>query len=219
MNVKKSVFVSMAFILGFALLGCTSASDDAKTAFNKPALHWYKEIAMSIVKGNLDEADAYYISLKSEHTRSPLMPTAVMMLAHAHMNKEEYRLANFYLDEYSKRYGNVKSREYTAFMKLKSSFLGVKDVYKDQKLIIDSIENDKAYLLRYPNSAYAPLVNTLLIRLQMSQYLLNENIAALYERTGKGEAGKIYRDKNIGSVFEMTDITAPKKSIIGEIFD
>jgi outer membrane protein assembly factor BamD len=218
MNFKKSVLVNIGLIVLFILQGCTS-SEDAETEFNKPALHWYQKIAMSIVRGSLDEADAYYISLKSEHMRSPLMPTAVMMLAHAHMNKEEYRLANFYLDEYTKRYGNEKSREYTEFMKLKASFLGVKDVYKDQKLIIDSINNAQTYILRYPGSAYTPLVNTLLIRLHMSQYLLNENIASLYDRTDKSGAAKIYRDKNIGSVVEMTDITAPKKSIVGKIFD
>lgn len=30
---------------------------------------------------------------------------------------------------------------------------------------------------------------------------------------------KIYRDKNIGSVVELKDITAPEKGIIGQIFD
>ena len=53
----------------------------------------------------------------------------------------------------------------------------------------------------------------------MSQYLLNENIAALYDRTGKPDAAKIYRDKNKGSVVEMADITPPEKSIIGYVFD
>ncbi len=48
-------------------------------------------------------------------------------------------------------------------MKLKASFLGVKDVYKDQKLIMDSIATSKTYINRYPGSPYAPLVNTMLI--------------------------------------------------------
>jgi outer membrane protein assembly factor BamD len=135
------------------------------------------------------------------------------------MNKEEYLLANYYLDEYNKRFGEYESREYTDFMKLKASFLGVKDVYKDQKLIMDSIATSKVYINRYPGSPYAPLVNTMLIRLHMSQYLLNENIAALYDRTGKPDAAKIYRDKNKGSVVEMADITPPEKGIIGYVFD
>ncbi len=205
-------------VLVFIFVGCASNTDDVEE-FNKPALYWYKKIGQSISDNNMDKADAYYISLKSEHMRSPLMPTAIMMLAHAHMNNEKYLLANYYLDEYNKRYGENENREYTDFMKLEASFLGVKDVYKDQKLIMDSIAKAKLYIYRYPGSAYAPLVNTLLIRLNMSQYLLNENIAALYDRTGKPKAAKIYRDKNKGSIIEMTDITPPKKGIIGKIFD
>ena len=218
MNLKKNILLSMSVLMTFVFVGCGS-DDDEVAEFNKPALYWYKKIAESIGRGSLDKADSYYISLKSEHMRSPLMPTSVMMLAHAHMNEEEYLLANYYLDEYNKRYGEEESREYTDFMKLKASFLGIKDVYKDQKLIIDSIATSKTYISRYPGSPYAPLVNTMLIRLHMSQYLLNENIAALYDRTGKSDAAKIYRDKNIGSVVEMADITAPQKGIIGHIFD
>jgi len=217
MNLKKSVLVGMAVAISFLFVGCSNKDQVAE--FNKPASYWYQKIASSITSGNLDKADAYYISLKSEHMRSPLMPTSLMMLAHAHMNEEEYLLANYYLDEYSKRFGESESREYTDFMKLKASFLGIRDVYKDQKLIMDSIAMAKTYIYRHPGSAYAPLVNTMLIRLHMSQYLLNENIATLYDRIGKSDAAIIYRDKNKGSVVEMTDITPPEQGIIGYVFD
>ncbi|HIP19950.1 MAG TPA: outer membrane protein assembly factor BamD, partial [Sulfurimonas sp.] len=56
-------------------MGC--GSDEEVTEFNKPALYWYKRIADSISSQNMDKADEYYISLKSEHMRSPLMPTAI----------------------------------------------------------------------------------------------------------------------------------------------
>ncbi len=215
MNLSRTILVSM--VVALFLVGC--AKDDEIAEFNKPALYWYKQIAKSISKESLDKADAYYISLKSEHIRSPLIPTAMMMLAHAHINAEEYLLANYYLDEYNKRFGTHNSQEYIDFMKLKASFLGVRDVYKDQKLIMDSISKATHYLDRYPNSSYSPLVNTILIRLQMSQYLLNENIASLYDRTGKKEASKIYRAKNSNSVVQLRDITPPQKGIVGKIFD
>ena len=215
MVLKKSLLAGAAALL--LLAGC--GSDDEVTEFNKPALYWYQQIAGSIASSNMDKADEYYISLKSEHMQSPLMPTAIMMLAQAHMQNEEYLLAGYYLDEYNKRYADSRTMEYTAFMKLKASFMGIKDVYKDQKLIMDSINKAKVYLLRYPGSTYTPLVNTMLIRLHMAQYLLNENIAALYERTDKPEAAKIYREKNKHSIVEMADITPPEKGIIGEIFD
>ena len=217
MVLKHSVLV-LGWVFLFLFVGCAKDTENVEE-FNKPALYWYKKIGQSISSDNMDKADAYYISLKSEHMRSPLMPTAIMMLAHAHMNNEKYLLANYYLDEYNKRYAEGNNRDYIDFMKLKASFLGIKDVYKDQKLIMDTLTKAKTYIYRYPGSAYAPLVNTLLIRLHMSQYLLNENIAALYDRTGKTNAAKIYRAKNNDSLVKMKDITAPKQGIIGKIFD
>jgi len=212
---KKSLFAAAVALLLFS--GC--GKNEEVTEFNKPALYWYKKIAESISSNNLDKADEYYISLKSEHMLSPLMPTAIMILAHAHMQDEEYLLASYYWDEYNKRYADEGSREYTEFMKLKASFLGIKDVYKDQKLIMDSIKRAQIYQLRYPGSQYAPLVNSILVRLHMAQYLLNENIAALYDRTDKPEAAKIYRAKNKHSIVEMSDITPPERGFLGEIFD
>ena len=212
-----------SYILGFAVMslvfvGCAKSVEDTEE-FNKPAMHWYKKIAVSISDDNLDKADKFYISLKSEHMRSPLMKEAMLMLAHAHMKDEEYLLANYYLDEYNKRYGQSENRDYIEFMKIKSSFLGIRNPYKDQKLILDSIQKARTFVYRYPGSVYAPMVNTILIKLHMSQYLLNENIAALYDRTGKTEAAKIYRAKNNGSLLKSADIKAPAKSIVGKIFD
>ena len=216
MNFRQGVLVAISLL--FMLVSCNKSVEETEQ-FNKPALYWYKKIAKSIANDAMDKADNFYISLRSEHVRSSLMPSAIMILAHAHMNKEEYLLANYYLDEYNKRYGESNNREYTEFMKLKASFLGIKDIYKDQKLIMDSINKGKKYIYRYPGSEYIPMVNTMLIRLHMTQYLLNENIAALYDRTDKHEAAKMYRKKNKGSVIELTDITAPKKGFIGKIFD
>jgi outer membrane protein assembly factor BamD len=217
MQLKQGVLIGLVTVLIFVFSGC--GKDEEVKEFNKPALYWYKRIAENIGKSNLDKADEYYISLKSEHAHSPLMPTAIMMLAQAHMQEEEYLLANYYWDEYNKRYADEEEREYAEFMKLKASFLGIKDVYRDQKLIMDSINRAKIYLMRYPGSEYTSLVNTILVRLHMAQYLLNENIAALYDRTDKPEAAKIYRAKNKSSVVEMADITPPEKGLLGEIFD
>ncbi len=215
MNMKRCVLMGLCSV--FLFVGCSDDKDVAE--FNKPAIYWYQQIANSAARGDMDKADAYFISLKSEHIRSPLIPTALIMLAQAHMQEEEYLLANYYLDEYNKRFGGEQNIEYIDFMKLQASFLGVKDVYKDQKLVLDSIETAKSYTNRHADSAYTPFVGTILTRLYMSQYLLNENIASLYDRIGKEGAAKLYRAKNKGSVVELADITPPEQSIIGEIFD
>ena len=102
------------------LSGC-GGDDKTVEEYNKPAIYWYQKIAQSIADNNLDKADAYYISLKSEHMRSPMMQTSIMMLAHAHMDEEEYLLASFYLDEYSKRFGESGNSEYIEFLKIKAA--------------------------------------------------------------------------------------------------
>jgi len=212
---KKSLLIIMAAI--FVFVGC--AKNDEVAEYNKPALYWYKKLAASVARSDMDKADEYYLSLKSEHMRSPLLPTAIIMLAHGHMDKEEYLMANFYFDEYNRRFATSDGREYADYMKLKSAFLGISDVNKDQKLMMDTVSNAEKFVMRHPGSSYDPLVKTILVRLHMSQYLLNENIAGLYTRIGKKDGAKIYRQKNRNSPLNLGDIDLPKKGILSKVFD
>jgi len=212
---KKSLGALAAVIVIFT--GCAKNSDLSE--YNKPALYWYKKVAESIARSDMDKADEYYLSLKSEHMRSPLLPTAIMMLAHGHMGKEEYLMANYYFDEYNRRFATSDGREYADFMKLKSAFLGILDVNKDQKLMLDTVSNGEKFVLRHPGSSYDPLVKTILVRLHMSQYLLNENIAGLYTRIGKKKGAEIYRRKNKTSPLNLSDIDLPRKGILSRVFD
>jgi len=212
---KKTLLAIVAMSIIF--IGCSKNKDVSQS--NKSALYWYKKIATEIGNYNLDKADSYYLSLKSEHIRTPLLPASIMMLAQAHMQEEEYILANFYFDEYNKRFATSDGREYADYMKLKSAFLGISDVNKDQKLMLDTVNNASKFLYRHPDSPYKPLVNTILVRLHMSQYLLNENIASLYSRVGKDKASKIYKDKNKNSPLNMQDISLPKKGFFSKLLD
>ncbi len=212
---KKTLLATVAMSIIF--IGCSKNEEVAQN--NKSALYWYKKIATEVGNYNLDKADSYYLSLKSEHIRTPLLPASIIMLAQAHMQEEEYLLANFYFDEYNKRFATSDGREYADYMKIKSAFLGISDVNKDQKLMLDTVNNASKFLYRHPNSPYEPLVNTILVRLHMSQYLLNENIAGLYSRVGKDKASKIYKDKNNNSPLNMQDISLPKKGFFSKLLD
>jgi len=204
----------MTFTL-LMLGGCSV--DTAKKEFNKTALSWYIKISEAISSNNVDKADAYYLSMRSEHTKSPLLKTTIMILAHAHMDKEEYLMATYYFKEYNKRFAVGERREYAEFMKLKAAFLGIRDTNKDQKLMIDTITNANKFLYTYPFSQYNALVNTIIVRLKMSQILLNENVASLYDRVGKVDAAKIYRAKNQTSPIKIADIARPDDSIFKNV--
>jgi len=213
-NYKKSFLVLLTALL---LAGC--AGKDAVKEYDKPALYWYKNIIRTVSSSNFDKADNYYISLRSEHMRSPLLPTATMILAQAHMDDKSYLMSDYYLDEYLKKYASSGKIEQARFLKIKAAFLGVKNINRDQKLMIDTLHAVDDFIIAYPNSSYRPVVDTLKVRLNMAQYMLNENVARLYERIGKDESAKIYRAKNERSALNTTDIEAPKEGFFAKIFN
>ena len=210
--------IKKILLIAFILILFNSCSiNTTNSEFNKTALSWYIKITDSIISKDLDKADEYYLSMKSEHTKSKLLKTTIIILAHAHMDEEEYLMANYYFDEYNKRFAIGEQREYAEFMKLKAAFLGIKDSNKDQKLMMDTITNANKFLYTYQFSKYSPLVNTIITRLKMSQILLNENVASLYDRIGKSNAAKQYRAKNINSPIKTTDISKPDTNILSSI--
>jgi len=213
-NIKQT-FTLFVFIGLF--LGCSSK--DAVHEYDKSALYWYKNIVKEVASSNLDKADNYYISLRSEHMRSPLLPTATMFLAQAHMEDQAFIMADYYLDEYLKKYALNSKVEQAKFLKIKAAFLGIKDINKDQKLMIDTLTEVDNFVSSYRNSIYLPVVQTIRVRLQMAQYMLNENIANLYKRIGKDKAVAIYRAKNQNSPLNIADIKAPKAGFLDSIFN
>ncbi|RUM75966.1 MAG: outer membrane protein assembly factor BamD [Sulfurovum sp.] len=211
---KKSLLVVLVLLF---VIGCSGK--DAVKEYDKPALYWYKNIIKSVASSNFDKADDYYISLRSEHMRSPLLPTATMILAQAHMEDKSYLMSDYYLDEYLKKYASSEKIEQAKFLKIKAAFLGVKSINRDQKLMMDTLKSVNTFIVTYPNSPYRPIVETLKVRLYMAQYMLNENIARLYNRIGKDESAKIYRKKNENSALNLTDIEAPKEGFFSRLFN
>jgi outer membrane protein assembly factor BamD len=214
MNIKKIFTIAIVTALFW---GCSGK--DAVSEYDKPALYWYKNIVKEIASSNLDRADNYYISLRSEHARSPLLPTATMLLAQIHMDEQEYIMADYYLDEYLKKYASGARIEQAKFLKIKAAFLGVTNINRDQKLMIDTLGEVDKFVATYPNSIYLPVVKTVQVRLNMAQYLMNENISNLYERLDKGKAAKIYHQKNASSPLNTADIKAPAIGFFDRIFN
>lgn len=206
----------LASLLLLAITGCSSKQ---KAEYEKPAIYWYQKMMKSAAAGNLEKADNYFTSLESEHIGSPLIPEAMLILMQAHMDAEEYLLADFYLDEYIKRYGSSRNRQFAEFMKIKAAFFGLKSPQRDQKLVLDTLTKARNYIARYPEGAFTPMVQTIEVRLEMTNYLMNESIASLYERRHKPEAAKIYRDRNEKSWLKKEDIRPPSRGWLGWIFD
>ena len=188
----KIINVLIVASLVALISGCASKD---KEVFNMPATYWYEEIAKEIKAQDLEKADSRYTSLASEHIESPLLPDAMMMLANAHIQDEEYILANFYLDEYLKRYGNKANADHVRYMKIKANYEAFPNPNRNQQLLLDTIVQTKDFLAKYPNSKFRPLAETILVRLEMGEYFLDENIKDLYTRVDKPDAAKLYDEK------------------------
>jgi len=212
--IKATMTAALALGLGGCMGGMDLLGDsDSKVEYGKSAQEWYDAIQRSLARNDLEKADKQYLSLRSEHTGSALLGTTMLALAQAHMAEGEYLLARYYLDEYLKRYGG----EYARFLKIKAAFYQIKDLNKDQKQVATALGECRAFLAGHGGSRYAPLVRTMQTRLQMAQYLLNEDIASLYEKIGKPEAAKQYRQKNSGFSYKPDQIQDPAGGFLSSL--
>jgi len=190
----KHIGLVWIFVMTVIFSGC-STKNSKEEFYNKPSIFWYQKILKAINNDNLENADDYYTSLSSEHVESPFLKTAMLILAQAHADDEEYLLANFYYDEYIKRYGDSSSAEYVNFLKIKTNYNAFVYPRRDQMLLSTTIQDSLSFMRKYPHSIYNPLVQTMLTRLSLAQKDMYQQIISLYKRTSKPKAAKIYEEK------------------------
>lgn len=188
----KIYFLAALVLLSLLFTGCSKEVEE----YNKSAVYWYSKIVKSVSNGDLEKADKYYSSLQGEHIGSPLLPEATMMLALAHMYYEEYLLSEHFLDEYIKRYATPNEKEEAEFLKIKAKYMALPNPRRDQGLIAEAIKEGEAFNTRYPTSMYLEVANTMLTRLYLADFTLNESIADLYERLDKPKSAAYYRSIN-----------------------
>jgi len=190
---QKILSLLLIAFTSYIFLGCAGKKEDKE--FNKPALYWYNKMIKQIANYNLDSADDTFTSLESEHRKSPLLPSAIMIIATAHMEEEEYAMANYYFDEYLKKFSLKRDTDYIRYLKIKSNFLAFKNHYRDQNLLNETLLKTNDFLRKYPNSQYVHLVQTIQARLLMARSLFDKEIAGLYGRVHKPNGQKFYEKK------------------------
>jgi outer membrane protein assembly factor BamD len=191
MRLKRYLATSLLLVPMF-FIGCSKDVEE----YNKPAIYWYSKIVENVSKGDLEKADNYYSSLQGEHIGSPMLPEATMILAIAHMHEEEYLLSEHFLDEYIKRYATPNEKEEAEFLKVKAKYMALPNPRRDQALIDEAIVGGEAFKISYPKSMYTEVINTMLVRLYLAQFALNESIADLYNRLDKPKSADYYRTIN-----------------------
>ncbi|MEA2049512.1 MAG: outer membrane protein assembly factor BamD [Campylobacterota bacterium] len=189
---KNKLLILSTFIFINIFTACASKEQQE---YNKPAVYWYNKMIKQISTYQLDQADDTYTSLESEHRNSPLLPSAIMIIANAHMEDEEYQMANYYFDEYLKKFGLKGDADYIRFLKIKSNFLAFQNQFREQELLNKTIKQTDIFIKRYKNSEYIYLVQTIKARLLMAKAIFDQEISELYTRVDKPKAQQFYKAK------------------------
>lgn len=216
-DILKFKNIVLIFAMGLLFTACSDKSERFQE-YDKPALYWYNKMVSQISTGYLEEADDTYTSLESEHRNSPLLPSALLILANGHMDNEEYLLANFYLDEYIKKYAFSKNIDYVRYLKIKANFLGFSYELRDQMLIEETIKDIEVFKKNFSNSSYMPLVETMSARLYMAKAVLDKEIADLYKRIDKPKAADYYTEKVKESWVEPEEVQEVHVPFYRDIF-
>lgn len=202
---KKRV-LSTILVISFINIFTGCASKSTEEEYNKPAVYWYNKMIKQLSNYQIDEADDTYTSLEAEHRKSPLLPSAIMIIAVAHMEEEEYQMANYYFDEYLKRFSLKKDADYIRYLKIKSNFLAFKSQFREQNLLAETLIQTDKFVKDYPKSQYIYLVKTIKSRLLMAKAIFDKEIAALYSRVDKPKAQEVYTAKAAQSWKDVENI-------------
>jgi outer membrane protein assembly factor BamD len=203
---QKRLFIFIGALILF--LGCSSK--DPVLEYNKSAEYWYNEIIKAIVANNMDKADSLYTSLSSEHVASPVLSEALLIMAQAHMDEEEYAKANEYLDEYIRRFGSSLRNEYVRYLKIRANYESFSRPNRNQQLISLTIADTKRFMETYPTSPYIHMVQTMLVQMELGEKLISENAASLYEKFDKKDAAEFYKEKSDKAYGGEGEVINPK---------
>lgn len=207
------------FFMIFLAIFFISCAEKGSKLYNLPPQEWYSQILDNIKLNQIKKADENFVSFSSEHVNSPYLEQIMLILARVHMEKEEYLIANYYLDSYIKKYGDFEKIEYAKYLKIKANFDSFTKPSRNLKLVEDSIYQIEMFLFQYPNTIYRPLLETMRTKFILGQVYTNQQILDLYERTGKKESAEVYRKKLENNPFKNIEILPPKTPWYVKIFE
>ncbi len=212
---RKKIFLFI--LLGVLFSACSTKNNEG--LYNLSANEWYKQIIKDLQDKDLEKADDHYNGMASEHIADPLLETTQIILAQAHMDEEEYQLAEFYLDEYNKKFGNSRNADYIRYLKIKAKFDAFAVPNRNQALMLESQKEIDNFLKDYPYTEYEPLVQTMLTKFNLAVFYLNDTIHDLYERTGHTQSAEIYQERLQESEFYHQSIIKPELPWYRSIFE
>ena len=199
--------ISVVTLFSLILLGCASNNNSvAQSSTNGNYQSTTSKIYNSIKNRNLDDADSAYIELKTDSESPTTLSSVAKTLAIVHMQKQEYILANFYLQQALQADG---SDEFTKFLLSKNQFLSAIKNQRDQSYrdrALKALEIDRNLVT---DEDYSLLTNSMLTRVKLDTAWNNREIGNTYKRLNKQEASQIYENRIKSLGFDINDIYKP----------
>lgn len=201
---KNIILVAMLAFVGF-FAGC--ADDEAE--FNRSASYWYEQMIIALADGNLEKADNYFNSLQNEHSASPLIKEALIMLTKAHSENNEQLLAGFFANEFKTRFSDEKNADYVGFLIMQTNYYAFGNYTKDQGFVNDNVSEISSFITLNPKNKYLPYIRHILTSFKLAQLEVNKEIARIYRIKDKDSAEQKYLEQSAsmdGIEFEPSHI-------------
>lgn len=189
----KKIIKNLALFLAIAFFFVSCASEGEE--FNKSAQYWYEKLLIAVADGNLEKADNYFNSLQSEHSASPLIKDALILLTKAHSENNEHLLAGFFANEYKTRYSEAKNADYVGFLNIQSNFYAFPNYTKDQGFVNENVNEIASFVISNQNNKFLPYIRHILTTFKLAQLEINSEIARVYRMKDKEIAQKQYEAK------------------------
>ncbi|KGI56484.1 outer membrane protein assembly factor BamD [Campylobacter sp. MIT 97-5078] len=212
MKTRLLFFLSVSFLF----LACSTRNDEL---YNLSALQWHEQIIKDIQDNDLEKADEHYTSMASEHSADALLEPIQLILAQMHIEEEEYKLADFYLEENAKKFGNSQNLDFIRYLQIKAKFEAFAQPNREQALLLAGRDQIATFSKTYPQTEYAPLVQTMLTKFNLAIFALDENIASLYKRTDREQSYEVYQQRLQESEFNDVPMIKAKVAWYRRIFE
>ncbi len=140
------------------------------------------------------DADEAYVAFRTSHENSPKIPSMIISLIKSHTAAGEYKLAEFYCNEYRRDFPSGKRRDEVEYLSIKALYLNNKQHF-DERLVEQIRAQGKFFVQTFAKSQYKPKVKQIMENIEKEQNARYEALAKEYEKRGKPKAAEFYRKK------------------------
>ena len=187
----KKINILLIVILTITINSCANNSNLSKENNNSIILG-NNSLDNYIKEDSLDSADEAYITLKEEDINQNILKESAKKLALAHMQKQEYILANFYIQE---AISNDESDDSLKLLLVKNQYLAALHNSTDMSYLKKALRALEENINLVVNNDDRVKADKMLKEVRELMAKKNAKIANYYKLKRKDKAYELYNDK------------------------